>query len=250
MKSFIIQNKFRNIIIFLFWILIWEICSLIINQEIYLPSPVQTFKALIKLLDDRNTYITIMYTSYRALVGFLLSCVLGILFGICSGMNKHIYDFLNPFVNIIRTTPVMSVIIIALLWFKDTNVPIFVGFLICFPIMWTSVVLGIENTDEKLIQMSKVYNVKESRIIKSVYMYSSLPYIKSGMISSLGLSWKSVSAAEVLSLPKYAIGNKLYDSKVYLEIPNLFAWTVIIIILSILFEKILKKCFELGEKND
>jgi NitT/TauT family transport system permease protein len=64
------------------------------------------------------------------------------------------------------------------------------------------------------------------------------------MISALGIGWKVTSAAEVLSLPKYSIGRYLYDSKVYLEIPDLFAWTVIIITLSYFFETVLKKLFK------
>jgi NitT/TauT family transport system permease protein len=149
-----------------------------------------------------------------------------------------------------RTIPVMSIIIIAIMWFKDTNVPIFVAFLMCFPIIWTNTVSGIRSTDIKLLQMCKVYKIKKTRVIGSVYLYWSLPYIQAGMVSALGIGWKVTSAAEVLSLPKYSIGRFLYDSKVYLEIPNLFAWTIIIVSLSFLFEALLKIVFKLGDKYD
>jgi len=247
MKNSILQSKYRNFFIVLFWILVWEILSLIINQEIYLPSPGATFIALFNLLTERNTYITLLYSTYRTLSGFMISCVSGIIFGYFCGISKTVYNLFNPLVSIIRTVPVMSIIIIAIMWFKDTNVPIFVAFLMCFPIIWTNTVSGIQSTDIKLLQMCRVYNIKKSRIVKSVYFYSTLPYIKAGMISALGISWKVTSAAEVLSLPKYSIGSYLYDSKVYLEIPNLFAWTIIIILLSILFEKILKIIFKAGQ---
>jgi NitT/TauT family transport system permease protein len=144
----------------------------------------------------------------------------------------------------------MSIIIIAIMWFKDTNVPVFVAFLMCFPIIWTNTIQGIASADNKLLQMCKIYSIKKTRVIKSVYFYSALPYIKAGMISALGISWKVTSAAEVLSLPKYSIGRFLYDSKVYLEIPDLFAWTIIIILLSIFFEKLLIKIFKAGKTND
>ncbi len=244
MMHFILHNKSRKITIILFWIIIWEILSLIINQEIYLPSPFSTFNALLHLLKTKDTYITIFYSSYRTLAGFIISCVLGIITGYLCGTTQFFYDLLNPLISIIRTVPVMSVIIIAIMWFKDTNVPIFVAFLMCFPIIWTNVVSGIKATDYKLLQMCKIYNIKKFHIIKSVYFYSALPYIKASMISALGIGWKVTSAAEVLSLPKYSIGGYLYDSKVYLEIPDLFAWTVIIIALSYIFEAVLKKLFE------
>jgi len=246
MKGSFLQNKYNKLFIALFWILMWEIFSLIINQEIYLPSPITTLNALIDLLKSSETYITIFYSTYRTIMGFMISCATGIMLGYFCGINKFVYDLFNPLIGIIRTVPVMSIIIIAIMWFKDTNVPIFVAFLMCFPIIWTNTVSGIKSTDIKLLQMCKVYNIKKLGIIKSVYFYSSLPYIKAGMISALGIGWKVTSAAEVLSLPKYSIGRFLYDSKVYLEIPDLFAWTFIIILLSILFEKLLKILFRRG----
>ena len=247
MKISIIQSKYKNFFIILFWILIWEIFALIISREIYLPSPVSTFKALCRLLFIKNTYITILYSSYRTIFGFILSCFLGIILGYFCGINEFLYDLFNPLIMVMRTVPVMSIIIIALMWFRDTNVPIFVAFLMCFPLIWTNTVTGIKNTDIKLLQMCKIYNIKKIRVIKSVYFYSALPYIKAGMISALGIGWKVTSAAEVLSLPKYSIGRYLYDSKVYLEIPDLYAWTILIVILSFLFEKILRTIFNIGD---
>lgn len=244
MMSSILHNKVRKTCIILFWIVIWEILSLIINQEIYLPSPFSVFESLIVLLRTSETYITIAYSTYRTLAGFVISCIAGIITGYLCGTNKFFYDLFNPLITIIRTVPVMSIIIIAIMWFKDTNVPIFVAFLMCFPIIWTNTVSGIKSTDIKLLQMCKIYSIKKIRIIKSVYFYSALPYIKAAMISALGIGWKVTSAAEVLSLPKYSIGSFLYDSKVYLEIADLFAWTVIIIFLSYIFEFILKNIFK------
>lgn len=243
MMHSILQSKYRKLLIAVFWIVVWEILALIIDQEIYLPSPIVSFKALINLLKESSTYITIMYSTYRTLAGFLISCVAGIITGYICGTNKIFFDLLYPLIGIIRTVPVMSIIIIAIMWFKDTNVPIFVAFLMCYPIMWTNTVSGIKSTDIKLLEMCKIYNIKKFQRIGSVYFYSALPYIKAGMISSLGLGWKVTSAAEVLSLPKYSIGGFLYDSKVYLEIPDLFAWTVIIIFLSLVFESLLKYLF-------
>lgn len=249
MMNSILRNK-NKLLIILFWIFVWEILSLIIAQEIYLPSPHAAFSALMNLLISKDTYITIYYSTYRTLAGFFLSCIFGMFLGIISGIHKPVYNLLNPLIIIIRTIPVMSIIIIAIMWFKDTNVPIFVAFLMCFPIIWTNTVSGILSTDVKLLQMCEVYKIKKSRIISSVYFYSSLTYIKAGMISALGIGWKVTSAAEVLSLPKYSIGRFLYDSKVYLEIPDLFAWTIIIVSLSFLFESLLKTIFKFGDKYD
>lgn len=243
MKTFITQSKYKKIFIIVFWLFIWEMAALMINRDVYLPTPFSTMKALYYILFNKQSYITILYSTYRTIFGFLLSCFFGVILGYFCGINNFVYDLFKPFISIIRTIPIMSIIIIALFWFRGSNVPVFVTFLMCFPIIWTSTVSGIHNTDKGLLEMCKIYNIKNSRILKSIYSYSSLPYLKSGMLSSLGISWKVTSAAEVLSLPKYAIGSQLYDSKVYLDIPSLFAWTIIIIVLSFLFENILSMLF-------
>jgi NitT/TauT family transport system permease protein len=87
------------------------------------------------------------------------------------------------------------------------------------------------------------------RIIKTVYIPSAKPFIAVGLTSSLGLAWKVIAAAEVLSLPRYAIGSKLHDSKIYLESDRLMAWTLLIIIISYLFELVLMRIFSMSNRT-
>lgn len=244
MKNSIIQSRIKKILIILFWFTIWEIFALIINVEIYLPSLHKTLYTLYNLLFEKTFYLSVGASIFRVFAGFTLSCLLGIIIGYFSGVNNFIYELFEPLIIAIRSTPVISIIFLALIWFESTNSPIFVSFLMCFPIMWTNVVEGIRNTDDNLLKMCEVYNIKKYRVIKSVYFYSSLPYIASGMISALGIGWKATAAAEVFSHPKYSIGEHLYSSKAYLETLDLFAWTMVIIILSYTLEIFLRKVFK------
>lgn len=134
----------------------------------------------------------------------------------------------------------MSIIIIALIWFQSGRVPIFVCFLMCFPIIWTNAVEGIRQVSKDLLQMAKVYRVNRSLIIRRIYIPSIRPYLIAGVTTALGLGWKVTVAAEVLSNPKFSIGGNLYGAKVYLESSQLFAWTSVVIILSFAFEYLFK----------
>ena len=71
-----------------------------------------------------------------------------------------------------------------------------------------------------------------------LYIPSLAPYFLAACKSSLGMAWKAGIAAEVLAVPKNAIGTELYYAKTYLETPTMFAWTLVIILLSIIFEKL------------
>jgi len=234
------NKKIARIMVAIFWIAIWEIASLLIGKEVYLPSPLNTIKALLTLSITSKFWYSIAMTFIRVVLGFVISCIAGIILGIICGLNRFLYELLNPLVIAIKSTPVMSIIIIALIWFQSGRVPIFVCFLMCFPIIWTNAVEGIRQVSKDLLQMAKVYRVNRSLIIRRIYIPSIRPYLIAGVTTALGLGWKVTVAAEVLSNPKFSIGGNLYGAKVYLESSQLFAWTSVVIILSFAFEYLFK----------
>ncbi len=241
MKASIIKNSFKKIFIILFWLIIWEIFALIVDKEIYLPSPIATFNSLISILLDKSTYTVILSSTIRTMIALILSCIIGIIFGFFCGLNDFLYDLINPLIIVIRSTPIVSIIILAILWLKSSDVPIFATFLMCFPVIFTNVATGIKNTDKKILEMCKVYKLDKLEVIKSVYFPSILPYMHSAIISSIGIAWKASSAAEVLSMPKYSIGNYLFYAKANLEPTVLFSWTIIIVVLSYILENLYVK---------
>jgi NitT/TauT family transport system permease protein len=134
----------------------------------------------------------------------------------------------------------MSFIVIALVWFKSGTVPIFINLLVCFPIIYTNILEGINSIDKKILDMTKLYKVKKIYIIKDIYIPATKNYIISGIIMSLGLGFKVTIASEILSVPRYSIGLNLLESKTMLETSELFAWTLIIVFLSLFFENLFK----------
>ncbi len=227
--------------IFIFWIIIWQIAYMIIGRDIFVPSPFSVFKRLGVLIFLPSFWMTVYYSMIRVLAGFWISVIAGLLLGVISGMYKVVHDILNPLMVVIKSTPVMSFIIVALLWFTSTNVPVFICFLICFPIIWSNVAEGIKNTDSKLLEMAKAYNVSGKEILRKIYLPSIKPYFFAACFTSVGLGWKASVAAEVLSHPRNAIGSSLYSAKVYIDSADLFAWTLVVIVLSLIFELLFRK---------
>lgn len=245
MMNFITKNKnwLKKILIFSFWICIWQWLYDRVGRDIYISSPFHVLKTLVQLWKIPDFWKSVLFSAYRVLCGIFLSFLFGIPLGFFSAVNKWIYELFYPFVVAIKSTPVMSFIILALVWLKSSNVPIFICFLMCFPIIWTNMVQGIKSTDQKLLEMANVYRVGYSEILRRIYLPSVRPYLAAACATSLGLGWKVCVAAEVLSLPQNAIGTKLYNAKVYLNSEELFAWTFTVIILSLLLETIFSKWF-------
>lgn len=246
MKDSTTKGKWlKHIGITAFWILMWQFAHLIIGRDVYVPSPFVVFERLFELVQEKNFWVIVYHSMYRVAVGVFLSLAVGLILGVLSGLYRWLHDLLNPLVVVIKSTPVISIIIIALVWFKSTQVPIFIGFLMCFPIVWTNAVAGIHQVDKKLLEMAKVYHVPASKVLKHIYLPSLTPYVTAAMVTALGLGWKVSVAAEVLSHPRKAIGSELHSSKAYVDTPSLFAWTLVVVLLSLLFEvafvKITKK---------
>ena len=242
MKTELSRNAFslwrRRILIVILWIAVWEIAYLLIGRDIYFPSPISVVKTFFGLFAEKSTWTVIGLSIYRTLFALLVSAVLGVLLGVACGRSRTMYDAINPLIVVLKSTPVVSVIIIAIIWFRSTDVPIFSGFLMCFPIVFTGTVAGIRGTDPKLVEMCSFYKVGRFEMLKSLYFRSALPYINASIVSAIGICWKAVAAAEVLSMPRLSIGANLYFAKTALDPALLFAWTAIIILLSFVFETI------------
>ncbi|MGE5328812.1 MAG: ABC transporter permease [Deltaproteobacteria bacterium] len=240
MKASTIKNSILTFISFILIIVLWKLASLLVGSEIIIPSPESTFNSLASIVASESFLRIIFETIVRVLEAFLIACIAGIVVGLITGFSKIIDSLFKPFLVIIMSTPVISFILIALIWFKSGEIPIFVAFLVIFPIITTNVSEGIKNIDLKLVQMTKAYRIKRIRVLTEVYLPSILSYLVAGISTAVGIGWKVVITTEVLSQPKFSIGTSLDTAKVYLETSNVFAWTIIAILLSFFFEKLVR----------
>jgi NitT/TauT family transport system permease protein len=226
----------RRLLILLLWAAIWQAAYLIIGRDIYFPSPLAVFRALFQILAERESWTVIGWSLYRTICAIAVSVVLGAALGMAGGLSRSFYAAVNPLMVVLKSTPVVSVIIIAIIWFRSTDVPIFSGVLMCLPLVFNAAVAGVRGTDPKLAEMCVFYGVRGSDRLSRLYFPSALPYINASVVSVIGVCWKAVAAAEVLSMPRLSIGAQLFFAKTGLDPALLFAWTLIIIMLSFIFE--------------
>jgi NitT/TauT family transport system permease protein len=230
------RNRLYVLASILALMLVWKLLAVFWNQELILPSPERTMLQLWQVLNSEHFWPAVSATVGRGLLGFVISCLVGVVLGVAAGFSAPVYWLLQPWVAVVRTTPVMSVVILAIIWFRTDMVPIFVTFLMIFPIIYGNVVAGIKNVDPLLLEMARMYRVRSQRIIGELYLPSILPYLLAGASSGMGLTWKVIIAAEILSQPLYAIGTNLMIAKIDLETAQVMAWTVVVIVISFIFE--------------
>ena len=177
-------------------------------------------------------------SSARIFGGFLLSCGLALLLAALAAGRPWLQELLAPPVAAVKATPVASFIILSLVWLDARSLSLFISALMVFPPVYLNVLEGLRGTDPKLLELARVYRIPLGRRIRGIYMPQVLPYFRSAASLALGLCWKAGAAAEVIGLPEGTIGERLYTAKIYLQTPDLFAWTAVILILAAAFERL------------
>lgn len=233
-------------------LLVWQAAAACINEEILLVSPLQVLKRLSELVTEKGFFRTVLYTLARILRGFAAGFAMGLVLGIAAGRFKLLETLLWPYMITVKSVPVASFIVIALIWLSSSKLSVFISFLMVLPIVYTNVLTGIRSTDKKLLQAAKLYSIKGAKKLVYVHLPQLKPYLISACSVSIGLAWKSGVAAELIAIPDGSLGEMLYSAKVYFATADLFAWTVVIVAVSVAFEKlfvfVLKKLFGAVEK--
>ncbi|HHX14167.1 MAG TPA: ABC transporter permease subunit [Clostridiales bacterium] len=232
------KRKIQGLLILGFWLAVWQIAAALIDQDLILASPVQVVQNLAALIDESSFWSAITYSFVRIISGFLLAIMVGILLAIISGRSKVIHALLSPLFVTIKSVPVVSFIILVLIWSGSAYLSVVISFLMVLPIIYLNVVEGIVQTDQQLLEMAKVFRVSWFRQIKAIYTPGVLPYFLSASKIALGLCWKSGVAAEVIGLSSGSIGEKMYQAKISLDTAELLSWTLVIITISYFFERI------------
>ncbi len=227
----------------LFWLLVWQGASMALaavypHGGLLLASPLAAGARLWELLPTAAFRRAVGASAGRILGGFLLSCVLGVLCAALAARSRVVRELLGPLVAAVKAVPVVSFIILALVWLDGSALPLFISALMVFPPVYLNVLTGISRTDKQLLEMARVFRVPLRRQLRGIYLPAVLPYFRSAVSLGLGLCWKAGVAAEVIGLPAGTIGERLYTAKVYFQTPDLFAWTAVIVAVSVGFEKL------------
>lgn len=233
----------------LFWLVIWELAALKLNSDIILVSPLDAVRRLFSLAGSGVFWKSVLFSAGRVLLGFALGLAAGTALALLSAKVKVIRILFSPLISAMKSIPVASFTILALIWIGSKNLSVLVSFLICVPIVCANMLEGMDSLDPKLGEMADVFKIPAWRRFVGVYLSQLLPFFRSASRLAIGLCWKSGVAAEVIGIPKGSIGEQLYDSKVYLETADLFAWTITVILLSWLCEKLFMLIVDLLRKR-
>ncbi len=232
----------------LLWLLLWQLIAVVVGKEILVPKPLAVLRRAWELMGDGEFWLDSGSTLLRVVLGFVEAALAGVVLSVLMYRYRALNAFLDPMLTVIKATPVTSFIILALVWIKGAVMPVFIAFLIVLPIVCANITEGIRQTDRNLLEMAEIYNIRGMKRVRCIYIPSVRPYAASAAKTGIGMAWKACVAAEVIGRTAHSIGDRLYESKLYLETVELFAWTLVVIILSRVIERIIV-LFTDGRKN-
>lgn len=241
MKEFSWKNNRRVILSSIMLLIIWEIIAIKLNNEIYLPRIEAVLTSMGEIIKEESFIPSVISSFYRTIISFFLALILSIILGVLSLMYPFFKDILKPLNAIGKTIPTMVLVVLALIWVNKDQAPYIVGFAIVFPILYEGILNSLNNVDNEIIQMCDIYEVNRIERIKKIYLPTIKFYISSILMSSFSLAFKVVVAGEVHGQPKFGIGSSIQLEKVNFNTPGIFAWIVIIALISIIFETVNKK---------
>ena len=231
-----------------FWLGVWQLCALLVDRsmggrgnELLLPYPATVLAALTHLAGTGEFWESVLLSLLRVLAGLVVGAGLGGLAAALTCASAWADRLLSPAIRVVRAAPVASFILLVLLWTGRDQVPVVIVALMVLPVVWDSLSQGIRATDAQWLELARAYRFSRWKTVRLIYLPGLRPHLSAALTTATGLAWKSGVAAEVLCLPSTALGTEIYQTKYYLEIPELFAWTGVAVALSLLLEHLLRR---------
>ncbi|VYU07737.1 ABC transporter permease subunit [Clostridium tertium] len=239
MKNSSMKDKKLILISIILLSVIWVIISNIIDNSIYLPKVNEVVNEILGIFKEKTFLLDVGYSLFRAIISFLVAAIIAILLGVLSSFSKYIYNFFYPINSIIKSIPTIAFILIALIWLNKNSAPYLIGIVISFPILYETTINSILNSNNQLIEMLNVYKVSFKDKLKNFYMQSIFINISQIATSTFSLAFKVVVAGEVFGQPPYGIGTAIQGAKINFNTAGIFAWIIIVALLSYILDKII-----------
>lgn len=237
-------QKVNGLPALIFWTAVWYLAALVFDNPLLLPTPLQVLRCLGKLMVTASFWKITAVSIGRILLGVTLAVVLGTVLAVLTEKYRLLNMLIAPAMTAMQATPVASFTILVLIWLDRDYVPVLICAMMGLPIVWNSVSGGIHTTDVQLLEMAKVYRLTGFQTVRRIYVPFVMPFFRMACCSALGLGWKAGIAAEVLTVPRSSIGRMISESKLYLMTEDLFAWTLAVIVLSLLLQKLVQRLLE------
>lgn len=222
-------------------IIAWLLASIMIKEDVILPSIGITLSKLGKIVTNGYSYKILGVTFLRLLISLSASLIIALVLASLSTIFKRFSYYIRPIISLFRTIPVIAIIIILLFFVGNQTASIYISSLVTLPLMYEGILSGMENIDKDLLDEIKIQSNISPYIIRKVFIPIIRPHLIVAIISSLGLGIKVLIMSEFVATPRISIAKEMFNYQSALQLEGIFAWTILIVALILVLEFSIKK---------
>ena len=231
------NSPWRPILVAAFWLLVWQVVAWLVANPILVASPAQVVAALGRLIPTSGFWLALGGSGLRILLGLLVGLVLGVGLAALAQVVRPVGYLLTPFIKALQAIPVVSFVILVLIWGSPASLTVSVVMVMVAPVAYLAVQAGLRARDQELTEVAQVFGANRWQRINAVAYPAIVPYFATAVQTAIGLAWKAGVSAEVIGLPRGSIGERLYFARLTLATADLLAWTVVIVGASLVVER-------------
>lgn len=219
----------------------WQLLSWQMAQPQLIPSFPDLIRALFRLVYSPGFLVSIGTTCLRACVGLLLSLAAASITAFLLNRSEAIRFLFMPWLSLLRSVPVISFILLALIFLNPEMIPLLIAFLTMYPLLTENLLKGLMNRRDSWKMLARQFHLNAWNRLFQINYPQLKPYLFSGLASAVGFGWRAIIMGEVLSQCVDGIGKRMKEAQVFIDVPELIAWTLVAIVLSWLTDKLISR---------
>lgn len=220
------------------WLAVWQLASLLVAQPLILPGPAGVASSLLGLVTSGAFWGKVGFSAARILGGMLAAYVLALVLATLSHASTAVRALVRVPLAAIKSTPVVCVVVLLLIWLGSANVSVAAVFLMALPGVYFPVLEGLDQIAGGLDEVFSLHGVRGAARVLGCAWPQVLPYVIAASETVVGMSWKAGVAAELIGVPAGSIGERIYQAKLLLDTADLFAWTIAVIAIASVCERV------------
>lgn len=215
----------------------WQVVAMLVHQPELLPTLPRLLESFLHLWSKPSFYQALGATVGRAIAGLLLSLGLAVVIAPFAARKPLISAFLRPLLTLMRSIPVISFILLALILLTPESMPLLIAFLTMFPLLTENLIQGWNHLQPDYDRLAQLFQFpRRDRLMQVIYPQLA-PYLFSGLASASGFGWRAIIMGEALGQCSWGIGSQMKQAQLFIEVPELLSWTVVAMLLSFLSDR-------------
>ena len=204
------------------------------GDDLVFPGVDVILRAFLRIMTTGKTYALIWTTMQHLIVSMAVSTVIGVILGMGMGMVPFLRNLFSPLMTLLRSLPMIILIVIVMVVTKYERVPVIASSIILVPMIAEAACEGCLRIDKELIDVYRMNANFNLRVLFQVYLPLMAGYLHQAWVNAVGMGVKLAVSTEYLVQTKNSLGKAVHSSAYFNEYQDIYAYALVMILLVLL----------------